>query len=206
MQDNIISIVPNEQKELREKRKAALKKLPQFRGEVPSRTVLRGLKDLQIGQIFWIELDNAAFVVTEIGKEREVKFEKIDENATISTGMTIFEISKRAASLEPTLDLNNPEIFQKAVSQIQEVFDGAGDSYFALYGRNLHYLSLIHRIDRDNYNPAEIVKEIEQIGKIINIEVERYQDVTAAEIWVRTDKEKAELLVLFPYDNGLIRI
>lgn len=200
---------PNKANDLKERRKNAIMSLPQFRGEVPSKNTIRSLPNVQVGQIFWVDLDDQAFVVSAIeGKKCTIR--PLDENATVSTGITIFEMNKNIVSKEPEFDFADAEAAEALTQNILKWFnqDCPPNTYYLLYGRDIHYVTLFKTPDGEAtpLSAIELLRTIAEVGHLISMDFNTETGAPCIEIWVRTDKSKAELLYLMPYDAGLIEL
>lgn len=194
---------------LQERRLEAIKKLPRFRGEVPSKNVIRGLPGVSAGEIFWVTGDNKAYLVAEKdGKRMTIK--ALDETATISTGVTIYEMNKTIVSKEPLFDWENLKDLTELSERVKNWFNDneIKDQYFLLYGRDMHYLSLINfESGVMNDDGLAILNDaLFNAGQLISMDFNTSDDEQSIEIWVRTKDSPAELLYLFPYDKGVITI
>lgn len=194
---------------LQERRLEAVKKLPRFRGEVPSKNVIRNLPEVTAGEIFWVTGDNKAYLVAE-KDGRKLTIKALDETATISTGMTIFEMNKSIVSKEPIFDWENTEDLFTLSNRIKEWFNDPEikDQFFLLYGRDIHYVSLINfESGVMNDDGLAIINEtLSAVGDLISMDFNTSDGEYSIEIWIRTANSKAELLYLFPYDKGVISL
>lgn len=200
---------PNKVNDIKERRKKAIMSLPQFRGEVPSKNTIRSLPNVQVGQIFWVDLDDQAFVVSAIeGKKCTIR--PLDENATVSTGITIFEMNKNIVSKEPEFDFTDTEASEALTQNILKWFnqDCPPNTYYLLYGRDIHYVTLFKTPDGEAtpLSAIELLRTIAEVGHLISMDFNTETGASCIEIWVRTDKSKAELLYLMPYDAGLVEL
>lgn len=197
---------PKEKSERTERIKEALKKLPQYRGEVPSRNTIRSLPDIAVGEIYWVEMDNKAYTVADI-KGKKITIKALDETATVSTGMTIFDMNKGIISKEPLFDFENKAATaDRLVKWFNE--DCPPNTYYLIYGRDLHYVTLIKTPDGEA--PADIfdkiVELIKPVGDLISMDFNTSEGAPSVEIWVRTKDSPAELMYLFGYDKGLVEL
>lgn len=203
---------PVEKNEREEHLKARLKLLPQFRGEVTSKNNIRLLPDLKKGEIFWVGLDHAAYTVAAINYDKKtgtrVIIKKLDETATISTGLTIFDLNQSIISKEPLFDWSNTEEVEKLEIRLQDWFAEDGDSFYLLYGRGIHYVTLFNCYLKHNLEGVlQTLKEtLSAIGDVISIDFDTSAEQHSVEIWVRTKDSPAELLYLMPFDRGVIEI
>lgn len=199
----------------REKKlKAQLSLMPQYRGEVSSKNNIRVLPNLRRGEIFWVSLDHAPFVVADIdtdkhGKTRVV-IKKLDETATISTGMTIYDMNKGIVGKEPLLNWEDKETIDKLAQRLCEWFAEDGDSFYLLYGRDIHYVTLFNSMTfrpKDNFL-FELKGLLSEVGDIISLDFDCLGDESqhCVEIWMRTADSPAELLYLMPFDKGVVEI
>lgn len=196
-------------------RKEALSKLPGYRGEVTSKNQIRQLPDVEPGQIFWVSGDGKAYVVAEKDRKK-MTIKALDENATVSTGITLYDMNVGIISKEPMFDFTNEEEVGKLKQRLWEWFnEDTTDKYYLLYGRNIHYLTLFNVGERKEGGSSELVQKceldvimdcVENIGGLISMDFNTTEGQLAIEIWIRTPDSPAELLYLFPYDKGLVTI
>lgn len=183
-----------------QRRKAAIQKLPQFRGSVPSKTNLRGLRDVKRGEIFWIELDNQAVVVTGSGAHGP-EIQPLDETASISTGMTVYELNKQIQSAQPPLEPTDENI-DRLYEGLSDIL-ASGDTHYCLYSRELHSITLFKRV-RGEANLSNFLSMFNALGQIVSFDTAKQGALTIGELWVRTHDNPAALFYLFPYDTGII--
>ncbi len=190
-----------------ERRRAAISKLPKFRGEAPSKNTIRHLRDVSPGEIFWITGENKAYIVADREGKR-ISLKPLDENTAISLGLTLFELNQIAISKEPLFDFNDEVAVQDLTRKLEKFFtEDCSDTFFLLYGRDLNYLSIIRDENGFNQDIDAILESIKNVGDLISMDFEIEGPLDSkVEIWVRTNKSKAELLYLFPYDDGIIEI
>lgn len=195
-----------ETKVIQEKKKEAISKLPNYRGEVPSKNTIRSLPGVKQGEIFWVSMDEKAYIVAEKDKKKVV-LKALDETASISTGMTIYDLNHSIVAKEELFDWNSEDVIKELDGKLQEWFyETTKDTFYLFYGRMIHYVTLVKKSGKDA-NLLENLKEmIEQFGNLISIDVNDEGEKPSLEIWVRTDKNAAELLYFFPYDEGLVEI
>lgn len=194
-----------EQPSLEERRKEAIKKLPHYRGEVQSKNTIRQLPGVEPGQIFWVEMDHKPYLVAEKdGKKITIK--ALDETATVSTGITIFEMNKSIISKEPLMDFSDPQIVADLDARLNTWFnEETSDKRYLLYGRDIHYVTMLERTGNVKTWPAQILRDcLSAIGDIISVDFNTSDGECAVEIWIRTKDSPAELLYLFPYDKGIV--
>ena len=136
----------NQKEEKTNRIKEAIKKLPGYRGDVPSKNTIRGLPDLKPGQIFWVEMDKKAYVVAALNGKK-VTIKALDETASVSTNMTIYDMNKSIVSKEPLYDLEKDP--DNLADRITVWFneDCPPNTYYLLYGRDIHYVTLIKTPD-----------------------------------------------------------
>ena len=195
-----------EAEELKAKKKERLMQLPQFRGVIPSRNAIRQLPNLKPGEIFWTELDDAPYVVVA-SEGNKIALRELDENATMSTGLTVFEMNQNVVAKEPLFDWNDEEKVRELDEKFQNwFFRETQDEFYCLYGRNIHYITLIKKTDNGG-NILEVIKELlEEFSKIISFDFDCSADQKSVEIWIRTENTPAEILYFFPYDRGLVKV
>lgn len=194
-----------ENKERIEKVHKKIKELPQYRGEVITKNNIRNLKEVSKGEIFWVSSENKAYVVSDKDKKK-IELKALDETATISTGLTIYDMNKSIISKEPTLDLTKGTVMNKLIDDVINWFNNttAHGQYWLAYGRNIHYITLFH-FDTHNYKMTpekaeKIVRILAETGDLISIDPQEDR----LEIWVRTKDSLAELIYLFRYDSGFV--
>jgi hypothetical protein len=196
-----------EQLDLQQKRLEAIKQLPQFRGEVASKNNIRSLPDVEPGQIFWVTGDHKAYLVAE-KKGRKLTIKALDETATLSTGITIYEMNKSIVSKEPIFNWKDALAVATMNRRLMEWFnEEVSDQFYLLYGRDIHYVSLLQKQGAlTDENIFYIYDCVNNIGDLISMDFNTSDGELSIEIWVRTADSKAELLYLFPYDKGLVTL
>lgn len=210
VQENTTTPTPETDRE--KKLKTQLSLMPQYRGEVLSKNNIRMLPNLKRGEIFWVSMDHAPFVVADVDLDKKghtrVVIRKLDETATISTGMTIFDMNKGIIAKEALLDWNDKEVIEPLAKRLCEWFSEDGDSFYLLYGRDIHYVTLFNSYTtRDKSNFLYELKGIlGEVGDIISLDFDNIEGSHSVEIWVRTADSPAELLYLMPFDKGVIEI
>ncbi len=187
------------------RRKEAIQKLPKFKNCVSSKSAIRKMPDVKIGDIFWAELDEKAYVVSDIDDMKHLVLRPLDETASVSLGMTIYEMNKNAASKEPLLDWASPKAVTRAANELEEFFEKTQNTYYLLYGREIHYVTLLQRENGRVIDLNGLISLIKGIAHVISIDFDR-NEKGAVEIWLRTLEEKATLLYLMPFDEGLVKI
>lgn len=195
--------------EIRNGRKEKISQLPQFRGEIPTKNNIRSLPNLKVGEIFWVTMDEQAIVVADIDKKNRVTLKVLDENASVSMGMTIYELNKKMVAQEPLFDFANKELVKEITKKVAQWFNKVNNNYYLLYGRDNHIVSLFVNSNSHNKSEFDIICEeaIGPVGRLISMDIINGEDDAAEdkiEIWIRTDTEDAVLLYLFPYDKGII--
>lgn len=207
---NVIDI--SKVKEREEKLKSQLALLPQYRGEVSSKNNIRMLPNLRRGEIFYVSMDHAAYCVADVDLDKQghtrVVIKKLDETATISTGMTIYDMNKNIVGREPLLDWGDKETIEALAKRLCEWFNEDGDSFYLMYGRDIHYVTLFNSYTtnpKDNFL-YELKGILGEVGDIISLDFDCIEGEHCVEIWVRTPTSPAELLYLMPYDKGVIDI
>lgn len=194
-----------ENKERIKKIHERIKELPQYRGEVITKNNIRNLKEVSKGEIFWVSSENKAYVVSDKDKKK-IELKALDETATISTGLTIYDMNKAIVSKEPILDLSKGTVMNKLIDDVINWFNNtvAHGQYWVAYGRDIHYITLFH-FDTHNYKMTpekaeKIIKILAETGDLISIDPEEDR----LEIWIRTKDSLAELIYLFRYDSGFV--
>lgn len=186
--------------------KEAIKKLPGYRGNVQSRNTIRGLPELKRGQIFWVDMDNKAYVVAA-ANGKKITIKALDETATLSTGMTVYDMNKSIVSKEPLYDIENDPngLSARLAKWFNE--DCMPNTFYLLYGRDLHYVTLIKTPDGKATNPGtynQLCELLKPVGDLISMDFNTEESAPCVEIWVRTRNSDAELLYLFGYDQALV--
>lgn len=194
---------------LKQKRKEMTSKLDGYRGEVNSKTNIRQLPDVKKGDVFWVDMDSETVVVSGFDKKLKTPIlQPIDLGGSFSMGMTLYDLNKSVISKEPLFDWNNKEEVEKLKETVNSWYNkiNQDNKYFLLYGREIHYFTLIHKITEDGDLFNNLKEMLEVFSNLISIDVADTDKENKLEIWVRTEFEKAELLYLFPYDEGLCEI
>lgn len=193
-----------ENKERIEKVHERIKALPQYRGEVITKNNIRNLKEVSKGEIFWVSSENKAYVVSDKDKKK-IELKALDETATISTGLTIYDMNKAIVSKEPILDLSKGTVMNKLIDGLMDWFGKRLATYYLAYGRDVHYVTMFKNSANNSFNEASaqlVVDTIAAVGDIISMD---YED-DRIEVWIRTKDSKAELIYIMPYDDGLVRL
>lgn len=193
-----------ENKERIEKIHERIKELPQYRGEVITKNNIRNLKEVSKGEIFWVSSENKAYVVSDKDKKK-IELKALDETATISTGLTIYDMNKAIISKEPTLDLSKGTVMNKLIDSLMDWFGKRLATYYLAYGRDVHYVTMFKNSASNSFNEASaqlVVDTIAAVGDIISMDYEEDR----IEVWIRTKDSKAELIYIMPYDDGLVRL
>lgn len=193
-----------ENKERIEKIHERIKELPQYRGEVITKNNIRNLKEVSKGEIFWVSSENKAYVVSDKDKKK-IELKALDETATISTGLTIYDMNKAIVSKEPTLDLSKGTVMNKLIDSLMDWFGKRLATYYLAYGRDVHYVTMFKNSASNSFNEASaqlVVDTIAAVGDIISMDYEEDR----IEVWIRTKDSKAELIYIMPYDDGLVRL
>ena len=185
----------------KEEYRERIKLLPHYVGEAQSKSQIRKLPLTKPGDIFWVTMDETAYVVNAKAKG-DLSFTELDMNATLSTGMTIYDLNHTIISKEPLFDFGNEEARQNLSQQLNDWFDKhIGNTFFLLYGRDCNYFTLFKK----EYLPIDeicILECIANCGDLISMD---FTD-EAIEVWVRTETNPAELLYLFPCDTIIEKI
>lgn len=193
-----------ENKERIEKVHERIKELPQYRGEVITKNNIRNLKEVSKGEIFWVSSENKAYVVSDKDKKK-IELKALDETATISTGLTIYDMNKAIVSKESTLDLSKGTVMNKLIDGLMDWFGKRLATYYLAYGRDVHYVTMFKNSASNSFNEASaqlVVDTIAAVGDIISMDYEEDR----IEVWIRTKDSKAELIYIMPYDDGLVRL
>jgi hypothetical protein len=173
-----------------------VKKLPKFVGDVASKNTIRGLPNTKVGDIYWSEMDKQPYVV--INKDdKKVTLQELNSTASLSAGITIYEITKDISSKEPLVNWEDKEAVDKLIVDFLEWKKEIKDKYFLLVGLDIQYVTVFKEEEGTLFNGVK--EAIQEVGELISMDFEG-SDV---EIWIRTNKEAAALLYLIPYDKGL---
>lgn len=188
--------------DIKERKKEALKKLPNYRGEVNSKTTIRTLPNLKEGQIFWLTLENDAYIVARV-QEGKVDLKPLDTNATVSAGLTLYQFNQAMTAQEPLMDLKDEEVLKTILDKITEYITSNSESkFFLLYGRNIHYFTIFER-ELPMVDPNPVLEAISTVGGLISISIDEKNK--ALEVWVRTSAKDVELMYFFPFDSGVVK-
>lgn len=196
--------------ELEQRKKDALKTLPYYRGEVLSKNDIRKLPGVKEGMVFWVSMDHKAYVVSKIEGDK-VSVSPLDEGASISTGITIYEMNKSIVEKEPLFDFENATKVEKTRAALHKWFDETTrfKEHYMLYGREIHYFTLIVKKNPATvvYNPLSFIKTyLNAVGDIISIDIYDDNNEPKVEIWVKTPEHGAQLFYLFPCDDIVAHI
>ena len=197
-------IAKQEADEKEQKKKEAIATLPHYRGEVPSKNTIRNLPNVLPGEIFWVSMDHKPYVVAD-RDGKKITLKALDETASVSTGLTIFDMNKRLVAKEPVMDLNAPGVHGELTAKIIDwLADNTDTKVFLMYGRDLHYVSLFVK-DGEIANAETIIEMASEVGELISMDFDTgVAGEHCIEIWVRTADSDAELMYFFPYDNGVV--
>lgn len=201
---NKTEIANQELDNLVEKRKKAIKQLPQYRGEVQSKNQIRQLPEVAVGEIFWVNMDGCAYIVADKDKHK-LTLKALDETASISTGFSVYELNKQLVEKEPLIELTEENV-NTLKSELKRWFDRAvlSNKYFLMYGREIHYVTLFKHSDNEVAIDT-IFETILEVGDLISIDYNTEGDKqSVVEIWMRTKEERATLLYIIPYDRGIV--
>ena len=196
--------VNQELNDLVEKRREAIKQLPQYRGEVQSKNQIRQLPEVAVGEIFWADMDGCAYIVADKDGHK-LTIKALDENASISTGISVFELNKQLVEKEPIIELTEENV-NTLKSELKRWFNNAvlSNKYFLMYGREIHYVTLFKHSGKEVAIDS-ILETILEVGDLISIDYNTEGDEqSVVEIWMRTKEEKATLLYIIPYDRGIV--
>lgn len=178
-----------------------ISKLPQFRGSIQSRNQARQLPTgLKVGDIFYIENDDKFQIVIEKNKH-DLSFTDLDMNATISTGITVYDLNKSIVSKELLFDWDNQEKKYNLEMGMLQWLSQHDDNFFLLYSKELNYFTLFIK-SGTQINIDEVFECIKNAGDFISAD---YSD-DRVEIWVRTETNPAALMYLLPFENGIVKI
>lgn len=199
----VISKQRKEVKDKFEELEPRLKRLPQYRGRVPSKNFLRKDPLIEKGQCYWIESENALFTVAK-KTSKGIDLRPLDLNASISTGVTIYEMNQMMASREPLMDMTKD--LPAAQEQLNEFLAKTDNKFYLLYSRDLHYFTIFERKSAD-VDIKDLFSYIDYAWDIVSLDVDLTTDegLEKVEIWVR-DLEKSgpsanHMFYLLPFDS-----
>jgi len=198
-----------------------LKKLPQYRGSVPSKTWLRNnASGIKRGECFWVEADNSLFTVVKVDK-KGIQLRPLDMNATISTGYTMYEMNQTMVAQEPLFDWTDNTMLNELKRQLADYLYKQKNSFYLMYGRESHYFTIFNVTEPTGdcmREPGDAllygIKDcIEPIWNVVSIDVDMSDEsFPRVEVWAR-DANAVEgnplqnhMLYLFPYDQGVYNI
>ena len=186
------------------KRKEGLSKLSGYRGEIRSKTSIRNLPDVREGEIFWCEMDECGYIVSKVDNGR-VEIKALDENASVSTAITVYEFNRSLVEREPLFHWDTGKV-NELKENLKKWFEETTKSneYFLMYGREIHYITLFHHNKNRSIDVDAVLSTIAEAGELISIDFDTEKDQKVIEIWMRTKEFKATMLYLFPYDTGLV--
>jgi len=202
-----VEMVVPELNERQTKIREAIQGLHGYRGEVYSKSNVRNLPGVQVGEIFWVEAEGRPYVVAE-KKGKKVTIRPLDENATVSTGITIYDMNKSICAQEPLFDWKDTAASMKLFADMVNWMCATQNRLYLLYGRDIHYLTVFeYSGDLTSEGMVELSTTVGSVGDLISMDFNGGEDEEyKVEIWVRTNTSDAELLYLFPYDKGLVKI
>jgi hypothetical protein len=177
---------------------AGVKKLPRFVAEVASKNTIRGLPNNKVGDIFWSQMDKCAWII-ESKDNKKITLRKLDETASISTGMSIYDMTKAISSREELFNWEDKEAVDKLIVRYLEWKKDIPDKYFLLFGIDIGYVTLFKETDGGLFNG--IKEAVQSIGELISLDFE--DEKKQIEVWIRTAKDPAALLYLTAFDTGL---
>ncbi len=188
-------------------RKEKISQLPRYRGEIPTKSMLRKLPDLKTGEIFWVTNDNAPFIVSEKEKGK-VGLKALDENTSVSTGYTIYEMNKALVSKEPVFNFQDAEANEKLMLDLKKYFkEDTSDEFYLMFNADQKYFSIFKCENHENPDVGSLIETIGNIGHLISVDRDvALGEQEALEIWIRTEKDKAGLFYLFPFDGALVKM
>lgn len=199
-----------------------LKKLPQYRGSVPSKTFLSKDPLIKVGQCYWIESENSLFTVVKKDK-KGLQLRPLDMNATVSAGYTVYEMNQAMTAKEPLMDLGNwrqgdtSDYFNDAADDCKCFFEETNNKTYLMYGRDLHYFTVFQMADEPHGCYLEQILDcIDHTWDIVSIDVDMSQDegMPKIEIWVRDRMKDGavenalanHMLYLFPFDSQVVEL
>ncbi len=193
--------------ELTQTRKEKISQMARYRGEIATKSMLRKLPHLTVGEIFWVTNDKMAYIVSEKGKNK-VGLKPLDENATISTGYTLYDMNKAAASREPIHNFNDPIANEVLMTDLQKYFrEDTSAACYLMFSHGNSYFTLFQCDNHEDPDIGQVIECIGHIGRLISIDRDaNLGEFEALEIWIRTDTSKAELFYLFPFDDAIVKL
>lgn len=194
-----------------------LKKLPQYRGKVPSKTFLGKDPNVQKGQCYWIENENSLFTVVSKDK-KGIQLRPLDMNATVSAGYSVYEMNQTMTAKEPLLDFTDDDKVGDIEDDLVTFIDATENDVYLMYSRDLHYFTLLHTVSPEIFGEDVLgtIREcIEHTWDIVSIDVDMSEEegMPHVEIWIRdrkaTTTENAlanHMLYILPFDQQVIEI
>lgn len=207
MSDKIISmrnkkeINEDETKKLHER----FQQLAAYRGDVITKNNIRNLPGVKEGEIFWVTSESKGYIVSKVDGSK-VTIKALDEMATVSTGITIYEMNKSIVEKEPVFDMTNEDEVDDLMSDIITWFtDACPATYYLAYGKDLHYVTLFKKSSKygfDKKSAKNFIDTFSAVGSLISMDFESDR----IEVWLRTKESKAELIYVMVYDDGLVKL
>lgn len=110
----------------------------------------------------------------------------------------LYDMNKQIISQMPIL-----ENFEKAMDDIQALYETYHNKYFMLYGKEISYFT-VFKIMEPQYLGEEVLDCCLNVGLIKAMDLTETGD--AVEIWVQPQDEEPTCLYLFPYDSGIVQV
>lgn len=112
--------------------------------------------------------------------------------------MGIYDMNKQIISQLPIL-----EDFDKAMDDIQTLYETYHNKYFMLYGKEISYFT-VFKIIEPQYLGEDILECCLNVGLVKAMDLTEAGD--AVEIWVQPQDSEPTCLYLFPYDSGIVQV
>lgn len=112
--------------------------------------------------------------------------------------MGIYDMNKQIISQLPIL-----EDFDKAMDDIQTLYETYHNKYFMLYGKEISYFT-VFKIIEPQYLGEDVLECCLNVGLVKAMDLTEAGD--AVEIWVQPQDGEPTCLYLFPYDSGIVQV
>jgi hypothetical protein len=95
------------------------------------------------------------------------------------------------------------EDFEKAIDNIQALYETYHNKYFMLYGKEISYFT-VFKIIEPQYLGEDVLSCCLNVGPVKVMDLTEAGD--AVEIWVQPENDEPTCLYLFPYDSGIVQV
>lgn len=153
---------------------------------------IKNIKPLnpQEGEI--VQTEDGKAMIYQNGEYKELKI----EGSNLELGL--YDMNKQIISQLPIL-----EDFDKAMHDIQTLYEIYHNKYFMLYGKEISYFTVFKIID-PQYLGEDVLDCCLNVGLIKAMDLTEAGD--AVEIWVQPQDGEPTCLYLFPYDSGIVQV